>query len=159
MGYVIVHAMMPLRTLTLVFWLAIVLGTALGALVPASALAHPGHGSGPAQITPTATSAATLTVTSAAWLADDASPESLDAVAAGEAPGVVRAIPGRVAVEAVSCGGASCCGTGHGCCAAIACVSPMTGASPRQAPLNTLLAGLPSGLGASTLAEPPRPLR
>jgi hypothetical protein len=136
------HAMKPRSPLTFVFWLVIVLGTALGALVPASAIAHPGHASGSSHARPAA------------------QPSEHGARADQDEPvGAVVAASGREAADVMPCGGPACCTSGHGCCAAILVACPATGATPRDTAPPPVHAGLPAGLGASTPAEPPRPIR
>lgn len=133
------------RIFPLVFWLAIVVGTALGASVPAVALAHPGHGPDHSRATP-------------AVMAADGAVGELAAVAAGPTLGANSAMLWRATMAAMPCGGAVCCSSGHGCCAAILTACPATGAARREEPPSMMRVGPPPGLRASAPAEPPRPV-
>jgi hypothetical protein len=125
--------MTPHRAPALAAWLAALFVAVVGLLAPAPAAAHGGHD----HAAPAGGIAATDAVL--APLAVDA-----DQVAAG-AP--------------APCAGAVCCSAGHGCCAALAGAVALPALLPRAPPPAPVLAGLPAGLGAATLPEPPRPFR
>jgi hypothetical protein len=143
--------MVPCRAPTLCLWLAAILVVALGMLVPNLALAHAGHGAHAGH--------------AGNWIA--APPEGasgllgLDSV---EAPQENAPVAGEVAAwlgdsASIACGGAGCCNTGHGCCAAIPVAAAATPAMPVASQPEAVLAGLPPGVAAAALPEPPRPFR
>ena len=145
------RAMAESRTPSLLIWLAAVLLVALGVAVPGAASAHAGHEERPAR--------------TAAWNAmDTGAPAAPLVFAAAEAirgevpPGVAMVSPGDETASA-PCGGAACCTAGHGCCSAIPVLAPATPALPRASRLAAYLAGLPPGISAPALPEPPRPFR
>lgn len=136
-GYAGRADMMPHRAPALAVWLAALFVAVLGLLAPAPAAAHAGHD----HAAPAGRMEAAEAVLAA--LAEDAAPEAGLDTAGTQAP----------------CGGAACCTAGHGCCAALAGSAPPGIARPRTPPPAPVLAGLPAGLGAATLPEPPRPFR
>jgi hypothetical protein len=129
--------------LALVFWLGLALGAVLAGLVPSPALAHPGHG-------PARANADLAYNASVASLADPA--EKREAATIAELDQGLDVAP-----QAASPVGPSCCGASH-CFAAVPSAAPAPPAAPATARLALASGGLPSGLGATTLPEPPRPL-
>jgi hypothetical protein len=143
-------AMVSPRAPSLLIWLAAVLVMALGMVTPGAASAHAGHGEHAGR--------------AAGHGAEPAPRASAPAFAAIEAirakPTVASAtISMPDAATSIPCGGASCCTSGHGCCAAIPVAEPNAPAQPRTSPLRSVAAGLPPGVSASAVPEPPRLFR
>jgi hypothetical protein len=143
--------MVPHRAPTLCFWLAAILVVALGMLVPNLAWAHAGHGAHAGHARQWAASAPEG---SSAVLSFDHVEELQE-----NAP-VAGAAAARLGESAsIACGGAGCCNTGHGCCAAIPAAAAAAPAMPVASQPEAVLAGLPPGVAAAALPEPPRPFR
>ena len=147
-GYALATVMLPRRAPTLCLWLAAILVVALGMLVPNAASAHAGHGGH-----------------GGGWMA--AAPEGPPVLPAlgdsrvlpesASGAGTHVASPGEAA--SLPCDGAGCCNAGHGCCAAIPVAAPVAPAMPLASQPRMALAGLPPGVPAAALPEPPRPFR
>ena len=144
-------AMAVSRPPSLLIWLAAVLLVALGVVVPGAAAAHAGHGEHPGR--------------TATWHAAEPSGPAAP-VASGAVAALQEEASRGVAVVATGdngtpapCGGAACCTSGHGCCAAIPVADAAAPTMPGAARLRTHVAGLPPGVTAPALPEPPRPFR
>ncbi len=142
------------RVIPLAFWLSTILLMAAGMLVPATASAHAGHGEGmgslqPVTFHPVAFAAA---LDSEELLASGL--QDVEAVRGND-----RAILFEQSTAEDACGGAACCGTGHACCAAYLVDGVVPPAPTIVGRVLATLTGLPSGLGAAAIPEPPRPTR
>lgn len=147
-GYALATVMVPRRAPTLCLWLAALLVAALGLLVPTMASAHAGHDAHAGH--------------AGHWTAAAPEPSAALPVLDGfQAPPqgapLTAAAPGEAA--SLPCGGAGCCNTGHGCCAALPVAAPAAPAMPLASLPERARAGLPPGLAAAALPEPPRPFR
>lgn len=147
--------MMPHRLTPLCVWLAAILLVVATMLAPAAASAHPGHGeahlhgglmvSDPPQ-GPGASPGIPDDLANAALLVD--TPHATHRVSIAAEPEVERA-----------CTGSACCGTGHGCCAAVLADGHAPTPPPTASRLAIARANAPPGRDAPRLPEPPRPIR
>ncbi len=150
-GYAMVRVMVACRIPSLRVWLIAILVMAAGMLVPGVAAAHTGHDAHGGRAD--------------AWSAAMADgPTAAPAIGALEALQPPAAPSGAVASPAAQpasapCGGAACCTAGHGCCAAIPAAALAEPATPPPSRPGAVLAGLPPGIAAPALPEPPRPFR
>lgn len=142
------------RVIPLAFWLSTILLMAAGMLVPAPASAHPGHGEGSGSRQPIAFPASAV---SSALDIDELRASGLQDI--GRLRGDDRAILFEQSTAEGTCGGAVCCGNGHGCCSAYLVGGVDPPSPPVASRVLALLTGLRLGLGATAIPEPPRPAR
>jgi len=142
------------RLIPLCLWLSTVMLMAAGIVVPRAASAHPGHGEEHGQrellVFQVPFDAASLSIhddlANALLHADDPQAAS---------PSFLLTQPD----EEFVCGGAACCGAGHGCCVAYMTSWDDPSPPPAGKRLAIALAGAPPGRDTSALPEPPRPFR